>query len=390
MKLNKTFGRIATTLVATAMLASVAAPVYAEAMNGGKIDNTNDTALSGITFDKYLVKPTGVPTPDVDFTFTLEGASVSGETIVDNGKTYTISSGVGHAGKKDDEAYTISDAAEFDTDSVVVVTDSEKNTTTVKESVTLDFTGVDFEFTQPGVYKYTLKEESSDSSNTDYKVDGNYVIYLYVERVKVGEEPNQTEQLLVTGAEMYKGNDRNGNKQSIVTNYYQVDPDTGETTSHNLTVEKDVTGTMGDKSKPFSFDISIDGNSTRPYAVEKFNASGVSQGTVTLNWVDNSWNGEFMLADGDYIVVKGLSANDQYTVTEDSYESEGYTTAVDSQANTRTKTDTLGDTDKTMTFTNNRAAVSPTGLVMDIAPYVLLVVVAAAGCFVFLRKRRED
>ena len=41
-------------------------------------------------------------------------------------------------------------------------------------------------------------------------------------------------------------------------------------------------------------------------------------------------------------------------------------------------------------FTNNREAVSPTGIVMNVAPYVLLVVVAAAGCFVFLRKRRED
>ena len=43
-----------------------------------------------------------------------------------------------------------------------------------------------------------------------------------------------------------------------------------------------------------------------------------------------------------------------------------------------------------MNYTNTREAVSPTGLIMDIAPYALLVVVAAAGCFVFLRKRRED
>ena len=43
-----------------------------------------------------------------------------------------------------------------------------------------------------------------------------------------------------------------------------------------------------------------------------------------------------------------------------------------------------------MTFINTRDAVSPTGIVMNVAPYALLVVVAAAGCFVFMRKRRED
>ena len=46
--------------------------------------------------------------------------------------------------------------------------------------------------------------------------------------------------------------------------------------------------------------------------------------------------------------------------------------------------------DNVMVVTNIREAANPTGLVMDIAPYVLLVVAAAAGCFIFMRKRRED
>ena len=46
--------------------------------------------------------------------------------------------------------------------------------------------------------------------------------------------------------------------------------------------------------------------------------------------------------------------------------------------------------DNAVTITNTKETVNPTGVVMDIAPYALLVVVAAAGCFVFLRKRRED
>ena len=41
-------------------------------------------------------------------------------------------------------------------------------------------------------------------------------------------------------------------------------------------------------------------------------------------------------------------------------------------------------------FTNDREASTPTGIVMNVAPYALLVVIAAAGCLVFLRKRDED
>lgn len=43
-------------------------------------------------------------------------------------------------------------------------------------------------------------------------------------------------------------------------------------------------------------------------------------------------------------------------------------------------------------YTNTRDIddVTPTGVIMNVAPYVLMVVIAAAGCFVFLRKRRDD
>ena len=55
-----------------------------------------------------------------------------------------------------------------------------------------------------------------------------------------------------------------------------------------------------------------------------------------------------------------------------------------------TASGTMGSAEKNVVFYNTRDAVSSTGIVMNVASYVLLVVVAAAGCFVFLRKRRED
>ena len=41
-------------------------------------------------------------------------------------------------------------------------------------------------------------------------------------------------------------------------------------------------------------------------------------------------------------------------------------------------------------FTNNRDAVTPTGIVMSFAPYILLVALAGVFAVLFLRKRRHE
>ena len=106
------------------------------------------------------------------------------------------------------------------------------------------------------------------------------------------------------------------------------------------------------------------------------------------------------LTDGQEFVIYGLSENDTYTVEETSYAAEGYTTTVDKayvEGDTREDSETgdfvsvkVGTDDDSVMFYNYKNATAPTGIVMNVAPYVLLVVVAAACCFVFLRKRRED
>ena len=113
------------------------------------------------------------------------------------------------------------------------------------------------------------------------------------------------------------------------------------------------------------------------------------------------------LSDGEYVRVYGLSENDKYIITETDYSGLGYQTQY---VISGTKSDDYTDvtfTDGTstgeqtvdvgtelkidyVTFENDREASTPTGIVMNVAPYALLVVIAAAGCFVFLRKRDED
>ena len=95
------------------------------------------------------------------------------------------------------------------------------------------------------------------------------------------------------------------------------------------------------------------------------------------------------------IRIYGLSASDTYEVIETVANQNGYTTT-DTDKNTAegtvkgSATADVVDNTPTHTVTNNRESSAPTGIAMDIAPYALLVVIAAAGCFVFLRKRNED
>ena len=111
-----------------------------------------------------------------------------------------------------------------------------------------------------------------------------------------------------------------------------------------------------------------------------------------------------------------MSRNDKYTISERAANKNGYTTTIKVNTveveeadwidgNNDGKKDGVSgnveakvsedntdayDVENEVLFTNDRDAVSPTGIVMNVAPYALLVVIAAAGCFVFLRKRDED
>ena len=390
MKLNKTFGRIATTLVATAMLASLAAPAYANSFSGGVIDG--EVEVNTISFSKELIRPDYVATPNVTFTFTMTGQK-GGETVTDqadasnedyhsvvtedayvDGSAMIATGTVTFGGDGAGDTVTGQDNGTTDTDQMVTVTDT----------VNIDISGLTF--TKPGVYKFSLTESSSDPSNSAYTLgiddDNPYSVYLFV-------EDRGDNGIIVTGAELVKGNQPTNaaeNKVDKITNYYMVDPETG-IVPNSLTVDKTVTGTMGDKNAPFNFTVTITATGNRTFSASK----GDTSIDVVEGDADNTYVVSTTLKDGESVTINGLLNGDSYVVKEAEAGKDGYTTMVAGAANADSHSVVFDDeAADTVSYTNHRDAVSPTGLVMDIAPYALLVVVAAAGCFVFLRKRRED
>ena len=374
MKLNKTFGRVATTLVATAMLASMAVvPASAVGLNeDGYQDNMTDNK---VTFTKTYKMPEKVAVPDIDFTFSF----TADEDVNEKRQNADNMDVAVQPGKGTISAVTIT--AEGFTDSTV-----EGHIATYTQNVEFTLPAVS-SFSEPGVYKYDVTESPS-VENSDLKMAGVHALYVFVENGKNGLE--------ITGVEFA---DKDLEKTTEWVNYYMLegdpdDPDTPPTQSANeLTVAKFVDGAMANMSEEFEFTITVPTNKNLTFYKETATDAN-ENGTIE----ENEWNvasaiklntlADLKLKNNERVHIYGLANGDSYTIHENAINSDGYKTKVIGA--TDNVSATFGEENVDVVYTNTRKAVSPTGLVMDVAPYALLVVVAAAGCFVFLRKRRED
>lgn len=115
-----------------------------------------------------------------------------------------------------------------------------------------------------------------------------------------------------------------------------------------LTVDKQVTGNMGDKTRAFNFTFTT--NASGSFDAVKTDSSG-SQTTSTIVAGDG-----FTLKDGENLEIQGIPHGANYSVTEDDANANGYTTTT-----TGAPSGTM-NADKAATFINNRQAVIPTGV----------------------------
>lgn len=97
----------------------------------------------------------------------------------------------------------------------------------------------------------------------------------------------------------------------------------------------------------------------------------------------------FTLKHGEKIYFYGLVAKDKCTVTE--AKADGYTTTYKLNAGdaTATLSEFAMDADKSVEVINDKGATTPGGVIMTIAPYALMVVLAGAFAVVFLTRRNR-
>lgn len=373
MNLNKTLCRVATALVAGAMLTALAMPAYAAGVTTG----TETEPVTSVTITKTVETDGNTYAPNTTFNFTV---TEGGEKSFNDG-TSTVTAKAGVPG-----GLVAGNGAAF---APVTKEDEKVVAPSVSYTATATLTVDDSVFKKPGIYHYVVTENNLPDNDSAYegitKDSSAYDVYLYVYN-----NANYTD--LYVGHVVTVKDGKTAKSDLSFTNNYGAG--TNDST-HDVTVTKTVAGNQGDqKNDEFNFNVDVNGANGEAYkvVVDYDSTTTNADKDQTLAITSNADPVTVTIKHNGKITIYGLSATDTYTIEETTgADAAGYT--VDNNKSNDKTGKVTGQTTRdgeSYIVTNTKTATTPTGIVMNVAPYVLLVVVAAAGCFVFLRKRRED
>ncbi|CUO73017.1 Pilus backbone structural protein [[Eubacterium] contortum] len=308
---------------------------------------------------------------DVHFTKTLDMRGAQGASTPDVTFTYTIEPGQGvGATENNPEILPGVDGATVE-EAVFTHTDAD-----LTDEVSVDFSRVNF--TKPGIYRYVIKEQTS--TNVDITNDTNDTRYLDVYVVNDGQDGYKIANSVLLASERTPDNDGNygiENKSDGYTNSYKT---------YALTLKKVIKGDMADMNKKFDFTVTFVGGSA--------NASFTFGGQTVILDADGKGSVAVSLGNNETVTFTGIPSTVNYTITENIETKEGYDTSYtvnggDSVKGTSTDEVTIGKDDDSVVFTNQKDAVTPTGVIMTVAPFVVLIALAAAVAVLFFRKKRN-
>ena len=250
-------------------------------------------------------------------------------------------------------------------------------------------------YTKPGIYSYTITEKDGEYDGIQYDMTAR-VLYVYVN--------NNNEVYAVTAK---KGNDTTtliGNKDNataaknnltFVNDYSQTSTEGG---THNLIIKKELTGSQSYADDTFKFDVTVEGAVGEQYLL-KYSDTTKQDQTLTVGQ-DGSATVTIQLKKDETATIYGLSPEDKFEVEEQS-NTLGYTldkvtvndakvTVAEGETLSGTGKVTEGKNDQEVVFVNNKEASTPTGVIMNIAPYALMLVLAGGIAVFFLRRRNAE
>lgn len=236
-----------------------------------------------------------------------------------------------------------------------------------------------------GIYKYTLEEEAGSTAGVTYYGNEIKLVVTVVNdgagKVRVAAVHTEAEKANGGFDSITKGE---GGKSDTFANTYKA---------NELEVSKDVTGNMGDKEKLFQFHVTFTKKSTEdaPELIKYEDATGkhtIAFGTNGKATVD------FKLKDDSELHFTNIPEGVSYTVWEDSYATDGYKTYIGSETedNEDSSAEGTATTEKAaVAFINHKGGDVDTGVILDNAPYILMLAVVAGGAMTLvIKKRREE
>ena len=428
----KHLGKKLSALLVTAAMAATMAST-AGAAEGS---NYEPIPANNATFTKYLIVDGDATAPSVTFSYTISSEEVAAITP-GTSETLPVYKGTG--------APTIADVS-FSKDDTKETSTLITEYNTYKKTITINMAGVTFSEPGVYRYyiKEVVPEGDSAIGGMYYDVDysaaanlpANGDLYRTLD-VYVEDTGDSAKTLKVTEYIMYDGkietappsgtptgtnspiegtkviavNTANGaevdgaTKTDNYANYY---------TSQSLTFGKVVTGNQGSRDKYFKLTLSLTSPVASTIAVDVSNADGSLPSATDLNKATNAnYAGAtnptsitltagtavetvFYLQHGQYIIVNGIPVGTAYALTEDS---EGYTSTQgiteevsvinwDNEEGNDALPDNVSgtiavNTDVHTGYTNDKQGVIPTGVLLTMAPVIVVGVVVIAGLAFF-------
>lgn len=326
-----------------------------------------------VTITKSIKKESNVYAPNTTFKFTI----TPGTAVPASKDQEAIYAGP-------DGGVTMNDGviASTPADSDIGKTEITAGTTQVRVNESAFTTGAN---AKPGIFRYVVSEVATDKSGSVYEGIAYTTEQKYFD-VYVTSDDNGT--LKVTSYAFVNKDNIKKKDNGTFTNDYSSKHDTLK----DLTVKKEVTGNQGNRNKEFNFTLKVDGAAGEKYYVT---FSDASRQPITLL---SGTSQTITLKDNQTAKIWGLSEKDKYTVTEDNYTNDGYTTTIgDEETSTTTGTISTGagttdkKGDKSITVVNSKNTISPTGIFLHVTPYLALIGAAiASGLLFFRRKRVKD
>lgn len=252
------------------------------------------------------------------------------------------------------------------------------------------------------------KKVSVDFGNCNYTNVGTYY-YKITENAttNAGVTISTPTQMRVT---VVNDEENGGVMIASVTFWKQADSDTADGewkdkidgtiafentyTANSLTLKKTVRGNMGDKNNDkFTFKVTLTGEDGKTYAENYAVAGGSVNETKVVRVDGNPYN--ITIKHGEEITIANLPAGIRYKVEE--VASDGYTaytsySILESERVTGTAVEgTTSAAAAEAAFTNVKDGTPDTGVILDNAPYMLMLAVVAGGAMTLvIKKRREE
>ena len=349
MKLKKLFAGV----VAVAMMATMAFPAFA----ARPTPNVGSDGLVTITKKYTVTGSEEKEAPAETFTFTVTpGAKVNGaEKTVEKSEATTIPTMAANSNEK--------------TVAFTALTEDGTGTFTVDVA--------NLNITKPGMYYYTVTETPSNTAGVDYAAKSMIMV------ITAGYADDGEDSSLSYWAALHDSTNYN-DKNSKFENTY---------TAGSLKVTKKVTGSLGDKDKKFNVDVTFTApagktvKSTITYVNN--GAESIAPDAWKLNTTTNQYEAKVTveLAHKGSVQFNNIPKDVTYIVEEQDYSGAEYTATYEGD-----KSGTIANDVKSTTITNHKGDDNiDTGVILDNAPYILMLAVVAGGAMTLvIKKRREE